>query len=143
MIAQRRKVCEEFASSGLDVWSYRFDTPPWNASIWDGIKHAVNIEFSFQNISGDLGPVPEFESYSQLSRSIGEAYVRFVNGKDPNSGATADGGSGNVVLPFWPKWIDGARVNMVLNSNGSFVERDDFREEGIDFINSIDRELLA
>ena len=138
MIAQRRKMCEELAgASGLNVWSYRFDTPPWNASVWDGVQHFVNVAFSFQNISGSLGPVPQYESYGKLSRGIGEAYVSFVNGRDPN-------GSGrNASLPFWPKWTDGERVNMVLNSNGSFAEKDDFREEGIDFINSIDRELWA
>ena len=141
MVAGRRKVCEEFAlGSGLDVWSYRFDTPSWNASVWDGVSHFANSAFSFQNISGNLGPVPEFESYARLSRGIGEAYVRFVNGRDPNAGT---GGSGNASLPFWPKWRDRERVSMVLNSNGSFVERDDFREEGIRFINSIDRELLC
>jgi len=32
---------------------------------------------------------------------------------------------------------------MVLNSNKTFVELDNFRKEGIDFINTIDRELLA
>jgi hypothetical protein len=27
MISGRRKVCEEFTKGGLDVFSYRFDTP--------------------------------------------------------------------------------------------------------------------
>ena len=32
---------------------------------------------------------------------------------------------------------------MVLNSNMTYVEDDTVRKEGIDFINTIDRELLA
>ena len=144
MVAQRRKTCQEFTDGGLDVWSYRFDTPTWNASVWTGIPHFVNVVFSFQNISGALGPLPEFQNYTDLSRGIGEAYVRFVNGHDPNGvGVNTTGNAiGQGGLPYWPKWSE-EKVNLVLNSNGSFVESDDFRSEGIAFINTIDRELLA
>ena len=141
MVSGRRKTCEEFADGGLKVWSYRFDTPVWNATVWQGIPHFVNVAFSFQNISGSLGPVPAFESYARLSQGIGAAYVNFVVGGDPNAGngnGTGDAG----LLPDWPEW-GSERVNIVLNANGSFVEEDDFRSEGIAFINTIDRELLA
>ena len=142
MVSGRRKTCEEFARSGEGVWSYRFDTPTWNASVWTGVPHFVNVVFSFQNVSGALGPVPEFESYRALARGIGGAYVNFVNGGDPNAVGGDGTGDGGGVLPAWPKWSE-EKVNMVLNANGSFVEEDDFRSEGIDFINGIDRELLA
>lgn len=33
MIAQRRKMCEYYTRVGRNVWSYRFDTPLWNASV--------------------------------------------------------------------------------------------------------------
>jgi carboxylesterase type B len=143
MIAQRRKTCAEFAASGQDVFSYRFDTPAWNASIWTGIPHFVNVMFSFQNISGALGPLPQFESYRILSRQIGQAYINFVYDHDPNGKrATSSSVDKTAALPVWPKWNQ-QKVNMVLNANGSFVENDDFRQRGIDFINTIDRELLA
>ena len=47
------------------------------------------------------------------------------------------------ILPYWPKYDLSTPKNIVLNSNLTYVEDDTFRKEGIDFINSIDRELLA
>lgn len=90
-----------------------------------------------ENISGALGPLPKYQQYTDLSRNIGKAYISFVNDQNPNTGR------GNSTLPFWPKYELGAPKNMVLNSNVTYVEDDTFRKEGIDFINSIDRELLA
>lgn len=136
MIAQRRKVCEVFTSAGQDVYSYRFDTPAWNAKPTDGIPHFVNVAFSFQNISGNLGALPEYQSYRDLSLDIGKAYVNFVYDHNPNGNST--GG-----LPSWPKYSLQKPTNMVLNSNGSFVESDTWRKDGINFINSIWRELLS
>ena len=62
--------------------------------------------------------------------------MSFVNGLDPNHGGAS--------LPVWPTYAEGGvGRNMVLNSNDTYVEEDTFREEGIAFINSISRELLA
>ena len=36
MISGRRKTCEEYTSGGLPVFSYRFDTPLWNAAVTAG-----------------------------------------------------------------------------------------------------------
>ncbi|KAK4539832.1 hypothetical protein LTR36_010293 [Oleoguttula mirabilis] len=144
IIAQRRKTCEEFVKGGVtDVYSYRFDTPLWNATAPVSVPHFVNVVFSFQNISGALGPLPEYQSYKDLSLSIGKAYASFVSSHQPNGEAgygTVGNGTG---LPSWPKYTLGAPRNMVLNANGSFVEDDTWRREGIAFINSISRELLA
>jgi carboxylesterase type B len=136
IIAQRRKVCEVFSSAGQDVYSYRFDTPAWNAPPTDGIPHFVNVAFSFQNISGNLGPLPQFQRYKNLSFDIGRAYVNFVY--DHNPSGDSQGG-----LPCWPSYSLQKPMNMVLNSNGSFVEDDTWRKAGVAFINSIWRELLA
>lgn len=145
IIAQRRKTCEEFVKNGVsDVYSYRFDTPLWNATAPVSVPHFVNVMFSFQNISGALGPLPKYESYKALSLSIGKAYASFVTSHQPNGAVTGAYGGGNVTgLPMWPKYELAVPKNMVLNSNGSFVEDDTWRREGIAFINSISRELLA
>lgn len=135
IIAQRRRTAQLMADSGQSVYSYRFDTPLYNGSALAGAQHFVNVVFSFQNISGALGPLPQFQSYKDLSLGIGKAYARFSNGLPPS-----DGGEG---LPEWPSYDTSAPKNLVLNSNGSFVEDDTFREEGIGFINSVWRELLA
>lgn len=138
IIGQRRKVCEEFTTANLSVYSYRFDTPLWNAAPTAGAQHFVNVVFSFQNISGTLGPLPQYQSYKRLSEEIGRAYVSFVNYHDPNLGR----GLGSS-LPAWPKYDLKVPVNMVLKANESFVEADTWRKEGIRFINSVDREFWA
>ena len=137
MISGSRKFCEVYTKAGLPVYSYRFDTPLWNAAVTDGAKHFINVVFSFQNISGALGPLPQYQNYTSLARNIGKAYISFVNDHDPNTSR------GDSTLPQWPRYSLGSPKNMVLNSNKTYVEDDIWRKEGIDFINTISRELLA
>jgi carboxylesterase type B len=138
MISGRRKFCEVFARAGQAVYSYRFDTPLWNAAVTDGAKHFVNVAFSFQNITGLLGPSPQYNSHAALSKNIGKAYISFVHDYDPNTSR-----SNSSTLPYWPKYKLGSPKNMVLNSNRTFVEDDIWRKDAIAFINTISRELLA
>ncbi|KAM3155664.1 hypothetical protein ABEW05_003805 [Botrytis cinerea] len=152
MISGRRKLCEVYAAASQSVYSYRFDTFLWNAAVTDGVKHFVNVVFSFQNISGALGPLPQYQSYLDLSQNIGKAYISFVNYHDPNalsnsslstiSNSTSTTGTN---LPHWPLYNKDTPKNMVLNSNKTFVEDDTWRKEGIDFINwgGVDRELWS
>jgi carboxylesterase type B len=140
MVAGRRKVAEVWTAAGAKVWSMRFDTPSWNAKESDGSKHGVEVVFSFQNMTGALGPLPQFEHYKRLSEGIGRAYVSFVNRFDPNPVNGTGGREG--WLPRWPSYGE-RNGNIVLNANGSYVEEDDWRKEGMSFINSISRELLA
>lgn len=140
MIAQRRKMCKQYTGAGQKVFSYRFDTPLWNATTPPVVvKHFDNVVFSFQNISAALGPLPEFERYKELSMGIGTAYANFVGTGDPNGGDMGNASS----LVYWPQWTEDQPVNMVLNANGTFIEDDTFRTGGIEFINSITRELVA
>jgi carboxylesterase type B len=139
MIAQRRKVCEVYTAANQDVYSYRFDTPIWN-QVPVEIPHFVNVAFSFQNISGSLGP---YQSYHDLSFSIGRAYANFVYDHDPNTADSVDAEAGLPSLPTWPKYDRENPTNIVLNANKTYVEPDTFRKEGIAFLNTIWRELTA
>jgi carboxylesterase type B len=86
-----------------------------------------------------MGPLPIYQSYKALSTSVGKSYANFVGTYDPNGGnETSETG-----LPYWPRYTVEKPTNMVLNATASFVEKDTFRKEGISFINSIWRELLA
>lgn len=144
MISGRRKMCELYAAAGQDVYSYRFDTRPWNSPELNGVRHFDNVAFSFQNISGLLGPLPEYESHLELAQEIGKAYVWFAYNLDPNHGASGNGSTAGG-LPRWPKYDLDAPTNMVLNATGSWVEPDTFRKEGIAYMNTYEvaRELLA
>ena len=154
MIAGRRKMCELYTKAGQHVYSYRFDTRLWNKEVGvEGVQHFDNVAFSFQNISGLLGPSPGYDHHRRLARAVGMAYVRFVYSLDPNP-KRRDSGNGEegpdvdsaaAVLPYWPRYDLDKPQNMVLNASGPFVEADDFRREGINFLNSFEvaRELLS
>ncbi|KAJ3550254.1 hypothetical protein NM208_g58 [Fusarium decemcellulare] len=142
MISGRRKMAELFADAGETVYSYRFDQKIWSRDEWDGVKHFDNVAFSFQNISGELGPSPEYDSHVDLARAIGQAYVRFVNDLDPNAKGSKK--RAKELLPQWPKYDKDSPKNMVLNATENWVEDDTWRKEQIDYINSFEvaRELV-
>ncbi|KAK7908819.1 Alpha/Beta hydrolase protein [Apiospora marii] len=163
MVAQRRRMAELMTTVGKQkVYSYRFDQRLWDGAEWDGVKHFQNVAFSFQNVSGLLGPRPEYDGHLRLAKAIGRAYVNFVYDCDPNGlnggGITHDGGRGKnatgdnstslslqQLLPHWPAYDLERPENMVLNATGSWVEGDDWRREGIAFINTaeVTKELLG
>jgi carboxylesterase type B len=139
MVAQRRRMAELYTEAGQEVFSYRFDTPLYNATVPGSVKHFDNVMFSFQNISGAMGALPQYQHYKTLSTSIGKSYANFVATLNPNGINTASGTG----LARWPQYSIESPANMVLNATIIFVEKDAFRKEGISFINSIWRELLA
>ncbi|KAK7987426.1 phosphoglycerate mutase-like protein [Apiospora arundinis] len=185
MVAQRRRMAELFSTAppapppgtGNDeekekkkekpksqspVYSYRFDQRPWDGKEWDGVKHFQNVAFSFQNISGLLGPSPAYDGHAALARAIGRAYVNFVYDLDPNSPGDSSSNSqeeegwknqrtktgsieGGMELPHWPVYDPRRPTNMVLNATRSWVEEDTWRREQIAFINSpeVTKELLG
>ncbi|KAK8019136.1 hypothetical protein PG990_004274 [Apiospora arundinis] len=144
------------------VYSYRFDQRPWDGKEWDGVKHFQNVAFSFQNISGLLGPSPAYDGHAALARAIGRAYVNFVYDSDPNGAGDNSSNSqeeegwknertktgtieGGMELPRWPVYDPRRPTNMVLNATRSWAEEDTWRREQIAFINSpeVTKELLG
>jgi carboxylesterase type B len=140
MIAQRRKVAQQWTRAGQDVWSFRFDTPLWDSKESDGTRHSDEMVFTFQNVTGQLGPSPQFKHYQRLSEGMGEAYVNFVNRGDPNP--PRDRQAEKLILPRWLSYRERPE-NMVFNAKNIHTEADDWREEGIAVINSISREMLS
>ena len=150
MHSGRRKMCELYAGGARgrqDVYSYRFDTRLWNQTALAGIQHFDNVAFSFQNITGLLGPSPAYDDDLRIARSVGVAYVSFVYNLDPNppGGWDVDGKVDRLPLPEWPAYSLDSPTNMVLNVTGPWVEPDTWRKEGIAYLNTYDvaRELLA
>lgn len=146
MTAGRRKMCELYATASQPVWSYRFDQRLWNRSEEEGVQHFDNVAFSFQNISGLLGP-EEYEAHARLARVVGEAYIRFVNELDPNprGDVLEETEDAALNMPYWPKYGVETPVNLVFNASGIYLEDDTYRKDGMDLINSpeVTRELLA
>ncbi|KAB5517534.1 lipase [Coniochaeta sp. 2T2.1] len=145
MISGRRKMCELYTAAGQPVFSYRFDTRLWNKVGIEGVQHFDNVAYSFQNISGLLGPSPKYDDRARLSRAVGMSYINFVNKLDPNPTTKKCRSVNATALPYWPRYELSKPQNMVLNASGPFVEADTYRKEGIDFLNTYEvaRELLA
>ncbi|CAG9985167.1 unnamed protein product [Clonostachys byssicola] len=143
MISGRRKMAELYTSARKDVFSYRFDQLAYGYNEWDGVKHFANVAFSFQNISGNIGPSPQYDTHLDLARAIGQAYVRFVYDLNPNPSDKY--GKQEKLLPEWPVYDNNEPKNMVLNATENRVEDDTWRKEGIAYINSYEvaRELYA
>lgn len=144
MISGRRKMAELLTKAGQQVWSYRFDQRIWNGPEWDGVKHFQNVAFSFQNISGLLGPSPQYDSHVKLARAVGSAYVKFTRDLDPNGHTSASQDDADK-LTEWPLYSLDSPQNIVLNATESWVEADTWRREGIAYINTpeVSKELLG
>jgi carboxylesterase type B len=118
------------------VYSYRFDQSPWNNSL-DLIAteppvyatHYAEICFVFnldphdsRNNSNWIGPYPE---YHVLAAAMSKSWISFVHSLNPNV-------DGNGELPHWPDYSSGHQ-NLVLRTRGSFVEKDNWRSDQLDY----------
>ena len=97
------------------------------------MTHFQNVAYSFQNISGSLGPMPEYAPHMLLAENIGRAYISFVYDHDPNTSR----GNGST-LPTWPAYDLASPKNMVLNASRSYAEDDTYRKEGMAYLNRVD-----
>ncbi|KAF9888529.1 hypothetical protein FE257_008636 [Aspergillus nanangensis] len=131
MVAGRRRTCEQMAKAKQPVYSYRFDTFAYGSTIENGVGHFQNVAYNFQNISGNLGPLPQYASHKVLSENIGRSYISFVHDHNPNTS------SGNSTLPYWPKYDIRNPKNIVLNESRSWIESDTYRKEGMAFLNEV------
>lgn len=155
-IANKRHVAQTFANYGLPVYSYRFNTLTTSSlpNIIFGVYHTTEIAFVFHNLQGvgyrtgdPFANQPP--SYTALSDYMSHLWI----GAHPRSsspyraamlttlfpGFIAHGSPNSVKsegLPCWPEY--GATAsNLVFQPNSSYVEKDDFRSEQLNFINGI------
>ncbi|KAF2191527.1 alpha/beta-hydrolase [Zopfia rhizophila CBS 207.26] len=134
MIAPRRKTCQTWASNSLSAYCYRFNTVPNGIPPEIGATHFQEVAFVFNNKLGVGYGYPgvsqkPFEgmpvSYLQLADMMSGAWVSFV----------ADGKPGE----YWPVYEEGVGQNWVFDANVTglgYAEKDDWRKEGIELINS-------
>ncbi|GAA6040147.1 hypothetical protein JCM8097_002053 [Rhodosporidiobolus ruineniae] len=131
MHAQRRRLAEYYAQAGNAVYSYRFDQPPQNATVLSGVGHFVEVAYVFSvpheyKTANTLGNRP---GDAELAKLTTGQWVSFIHDLDPNGHGIAD-------TPTWPAYAQNA-TNFVHRRHGSVVEVDDYRKEGIAFIESV------
>ncbi|KAK8049004.1 Carboxylic ester hydrolase [Apiospora phragmitis] len=129
----RRRASIAWAKAGLPSWSFRFDvTTPGSPG--------SDVAYVFDNLAGDgytedqkpfPADTPGIAANRDLAFTISSAWVNFVTGLDPN---------GDNVKPAWPRYDlaagGGTGQNMVfaVEGQGSHVEIDDYRAEGINWM---------
>lgn len=141
----RRRASIAWSAAGLPSWSYVFDVTVNGVADYVGATHFQEVAFVFDNVLAvgyDAQPDPfanTSAAFPALAKAMSTAWVNFVVGLDPNGagGATATTGlefpgSGAVAWPAYNA-SEGGGVgrNMVFSVNGSYVEWDDFRAEGM------------
>lgn len=132
MIGPRRLMSETLIKQQKDVWTFRFNQPPtYNALTYGpidlGVTHGKDNAYIFghpeNNRTGDV---------DLMSFMMG-SWISFVTDLDPN-------GHGMKGEPHWPRYSNETK-NMVLTRHGRTLEDDDWRKEGIAFINGLGAQL--
>ncbi|KAJ6015629.1 Triacylglycerol lipase (LipA) [Penicillium herquei] len=134
MVAPRRMLAHTMANFDQTVFSYRWDVAAFNDSTLIGVQHFAEIPFVFanpvQNITTLEASLPSRLPLGQMAARMWTSFAADLN---PN-------GHGIPNIPQWPDFSHNAS-NFVfrLPRNESYIELDDYRTEGMDYINSIAR----
>ncbi|KAJ7876624.1 alpha/beta-hydrolase [Mycena leptocephala] len=127
-------------SSQVPFWKYRFNHIPYAVTfgIEDYIGHFIEVAYVFnsQNNDTDFWIKNQFHATYLgagapiadrfLGVSMSRAWASFAATGDPNNAIISS-------KVHWPKYSEGGE-NMVWQTQGSIVEKDNFREEGMKFI---------
>ncbi|CAK7228907.1 hypothetical protein SBRCBS47491_007068 [Sporothrix bragantina] len=134
----RRRASLAWSEYGVPSWSYRFDVLVNGIPPQYGATHFQEVAFVFDNLDGlgyDKNPFATMPpSYAALAKTMSHAWVKFIVGLDPNGHSARSGSSTGTSVP-WPIYNattgGGAGHNMVWQADGSYVEPDTYRAEGI------------
>ncbi|KAL4748525.1 hypothetical protein BDW72DRAFT_195736 [Aspergillus terricola var. indicus] len=135
MAAPRRLLAETMAKYEQPVYSYRWDVAALNASSTIGVNHFAEIPFVFANPVQNITKLGDDPSRLELANLAARMWASFVTDLDPN-------GHGDNDIPEWPQYSASASPsNFVfrLPRNESYVEADDYRVDGIAYLNTIPR----
>jgi carboxylesterase type B len=137
--AGARLMCESYSAISK-CYAFRFDAIV--SSEFDerlGVRHGDEIGPVFQSFDGvgwDTNPFAgKGEGLRQMSHLMGITWAGFITALDPNIGLHRH-------HLAWPKYSKAARLTMVFNHTGSWVERDERRSEAVDYINSIQQSVF-
>ncbi|KAJ5659236.1 hypothetical protein N7507_005687 [Penicillium longicatenatum] len=134
MVAPRRMLAHTMSGFEKNVFSYRWDVAALNTSSSIGVQHFAEIPFVFanpvQNITSLGADLPGRLALGQMAARMWTSFAADLN---PN-------GHGIPSIPTWPSFSSQA-TNFVfrLPRNESYVEADDYRVAGMQYINSIAR----
>ncbi|KAH6664513.1 Alpha/Beta hydrolase protein [Halenospora varia] len=135
----RRASNVAWSSYGVPSYSYRFNVVVNGVPNYIGATHFQEVAFMFNNTRGEGYAVDPFANltstqsagFQSLATFMSRSWVSFVVDGTPAKSRVAG-------APTWPNYdiVTGGGVgkNMVFEANGSYVEVDDYREEGMKWI---------
>ncbi|KYK54974.1 carboxylesterase family protein [Drechmeria coniospora] len=138
----RRRANLAWSDHGVPSYSYRFDVLVNGQVPYFGSSHFQEVAFVFRNWNADGYDVNPFggddteytAKAKALSTTMATAWINFVNHLDPNG----KDGLGLANNDVWPKYdrLTGSGVgnNIVWDVNGNYVELDDWRLEGMNWM---------
>ncbi|KAK6359917.1 hypothetical protein TWF696_001044 [Orbilia brochopaga] len=141
-IANRRFMSRALASQGCDTWSYRYRTRNQGFQTWYRAGHFAEIAPLFLNFEG-IGYDGPYDNgnpmggvnapyYRKLGDFMSRNWISFVHDLDPRT-ATKPG------EVQWLKYSEGNGKSQIVFDigvdGGTYMETDDYREEGMAFMN--------
>ncbi|THV00777.1 extracellular triacylglycerol lipase precursor [Dendrothele bispora CBS 962.96] len=127
--SQRRSLSQTVSNAGVKTYAYLFTQPQPNFAPSLGGKFSCKLSFS------ELGYVygttmNSTPSDLRLSLNMIDYWVSFATSLDPNDGLGSP-------RPVWSQYTPDNQVVLQLNGDNTTLIPDDYRKEGIDFINSM------
>ncbi|BGP03029.1 hypothetical protein NBRC10513v2_006754 [Rhodotorula toruloides] len=134
MQAGRRLLAEKMAKY-KPVYSYRFDQPAENSTIETGTTHFVEVAYVFLNPLKTANTLGNRPGDRELAKLMTSQWVSFIHDQTPNNNEISD-------APTWPNYQD-SPSNYIFRRHGCVTEKDDYRKEGMSFINNLGWEASA
>ncbi|GJN93281.1 hypothetical protein Rhopal_006328-T1 [Rhodotorula paludigena] len=134
-VAGRRLMAQKYVAADQAVYSYRFDQPAPNATIALGTAHFAEVAYVFSNPLPTQNRLGDRPGDAELAHLMTSQWISFIHDGTPNN-------HGVEGAETWPDYRTEPN-NMLYRRQGSHVERDDFRADGIRFITELGWELSA
>ncbi|KAK5736844.1 hypothetical protein LTR17_007169 [Elasticomyces elasticus] len=141
-MAGRRKTVDEWARFGGQAYSFRFDTDAsrfplvYTPGLGSGFaQHGAELSWEFRLpyvSSTPYPPLPNITAMQNVSYAMQATWASFASTGSPNH-------HGLGWIPYWPTYSNGSKnfvFNGTLNNTLNLhIEDDDFRKEGIKWMN--------
>ncbi|THU99545.1 esterase 1 [Dendrothele bispora CBS 962.96] len=121
--SQRRLLSQTVSKAGVKTFAYLF-TQPQQSDPSLGVSHGSDVLYVYG------APRNATLSDSKISLNMIDYWVSFATSLDPNDGLGSP-------RPKWSQYTPENQVVMQLNGDNTTLIPDDYRKEGIDFINSM------
>lgn len=140
VIAPRRYISEKFSLYGNPVYSYNWNQTTSGKFSNHGCSHFAEVAFVFGNTLPEFkqsGASPIADSdpkLHQFAYATSRLFMSFLATGDPNN---ADLSGLDKYEKYFPKWKDYKHggCNMYFSRDDCHLEKDDWRSDGIEYIN--------